>query len=48
MAPPLQSLHARCENREVGVIEWSEEQQMVRAAVRDFVEKELVPVHREL
>ncbi len=30
------------------MIEWSEEQQMVRAAVRDFVEKELVPVHREL
>jgi alkylation response protein AidB-like acyl-CoA dehydrogenase len=30
------------------VIEWSEEQQMVRAAVRDFIEKELVPHHREL
>jgi acyl-CoA dehydrogenase len=30
------------------VIEWSDEQQMVRAAVRDFIEKELVPHHREL
>jgi alkylation response protein AidB-like acyl-CoA dehydrogenase len=30
------------------VIEWSEEQQMVRAAVRDFIEKEVVPHHREL
>ena len=30
------------------MIEWSEEQQMVRAAVRDFIEKELVPHHREL
>jgi acyl-CoA dehydrogenase len=29
------------------VIEWSDEQQMVRAAVRDFIEKELVPHHRE-
>ena len=30
------------------MIEWSDEQQMVRAAVRDFLEKELVPHHREL
>ena len=30
------------------MIEWSDEQQMVRAAVRDFIEKELVPHHREL
>ncbi|HKY65092.1 MAG TPA: acyl-CoA dehydrogenase family protein [Acidimicrobiales bacterium] len=30
------------------MIEWSEEQQMVRTAVRDFIEKELVPHHREL
>src|SRR5919106_2643869 len=30
------------------VIEWTDEQQMVRAAVRDFIEKELVPQHREL
>jgi alkylation response protein AidB-like acyl-CoA dehydrogenase len=30
------------------VIEWSDEQQMVRATVRDFIEKELVPHHREL
>jgi alkylation response protein AidB-like acyl-CoA dehydrogenase len=30
------------------VIEWSDEQQMVRAAVRDFIEKEVVPHHREL
>jgi len=30
------------------VLEWSEEQQMVRAAVRDFIEKEVVPHHREL
>src|SRR5262245_3703123 len=30
------------------VIEWTDEQQMVRAAVRDFIEKELVPHHREL
>ena len=29
------------------MIEWSDEQQMVRAAVRDFIEKELVPHHRE-
>ena len=28
--------------------EWTEEQEMVRAAVRDFLEKELVPHHREL
>jgi acyl-CoA dehydrogenase len=33
---------------EVVVIEWSDEQQMVRAAVRDFIEKEVVPHHREL
>ena len=31
-----------------GVIEWTDEQQMVRAAVRDFIEKELVPHHRDL
>jgi alkylation response protein AidB-like acyl-CoA dehydrogenase len=30
------------------VIEWSDEQQMVRTAVRDFIEKEIVPHHREL
>jgi alkylation response protein AidB-like acyl-CoA dehydrogenase len=30
------------------VYEWTEEQEMVRAAVRDFLEKELVPHHREL
>jgi acyl-CoA dehydrogenase len=42
-------LHAWCENLgEVAVIEWSEEQQMVRTAVRDFIEKEVVPNHREL
>ncbi|MBN2623341.1 MAG: acyl-CoA dehydrogenase family protein, partial [Acidimicrobiales bacterium] len=47
--PPLQSLHGRCENLgRVAVIEWSDEQQMVRATVRDFIEKELVPHHREL
>jgi acyl-CoA dehydrogenase len=50
-------LHDPCENplyaerrarNEVAVIEWSDEQQMVRAAVRDFIEKEIVPLHREL
>ena len=30
------------------MIEWSDEQQMVRAAVRDFIEKEVVPHHRDL
>ncbi|MGH9250893.1 MAG: acyl-CoA dehydrogenase family protein, partial [Acidimicrobiales bacterium] len=30
------------------MIEWNDEQQMVRAAVRDFIEKELVPHHRDL
>ncbi|MGH9289314.1 MAG: acyl-CoA dehydrogenase family protein, partial [Acidimicrobiales bacterium] len=30
------------------MIEWTDEQQMVRAAVRDFIEKELVPHHRDL
>ncbi|HEV7761806.1 MAG TPA: acyl-CoA dehydrogenase family protein [Acidimicrobiales bacterium] len=30
------------------MFEWSEEQQMVRAVVRDFIEKELIPHHREL
>jgi alkylation response protein AidB-like acyl-CoA dehydrogenase len=30
------------------VFEWSEEQQMVRTAVRDFIDKEVVPHHREL
>jgi acyl-CoA dehydrogenase len=30
------------------VIEWTDEQEMVRGAVRDFIEKELVPHHREL
>ena len=30
------------------MIEWSDEQQMVRATVRDFIDKELVPHHREL
>jgi alkylation response protein AidB-like acyl-CoA dehydrogenase len=28
--------------------EWSDEQQMIRKAVRDFIERELVPIHREL
>ena len=28
--------------------EWSDEQQMVQTAVRDFIAKELVPHHREL
>jgi acyl-CoA dehydrogenase len=46
-------LHPRCENlypdrSEVAVIEWSDEQQMVRTAVRDFIAKEVVPHHREL
>jgi alkylation response protein AidB-like acyl-CoA dehydrogenase len=30
------------------VIDWSDEQQMVRKAVRDFIERELVPHHRDL
>ncbi|MGH9232516.1 MAG: acyl-CoA dehydrogenase family protein [Acidimicrobiales bacterium] len=30
------------------MIEWSDEQQMVQAAVRDFIDKEVVPHHREL
>jgi acyl-CoA dehydrogenase len=30
------------------MFEWSDEQQMVRAVVRDFIEKELIPQHREL
>ena len=30
------------------MFEWSEEQQMVRTAVRDFIAKEVVPHHREL
>jgi acyl-CoA dehydrogenase len=30
------------------VFEWSDEQQMVRTAVRDFIEKEVVPHHRDL
>jgi alkylation response protein AidB-like acyl-CoA dehydrogenase len=30
------------------VIEWSDEQRMVQAAVRDFIDKEVVPVHRDL
>jgi hypothetical protein len=30
------------------MFEWSDEQQMVRAAVRDFIDKEVVPHHREL
>jgi acyl-CoA dehydrogenase len=33
---------------EVTVIDWSDEQQMVRTAVRDFIAKEVVPHHREL
>ena len=28
--------------------EWSDEQQMIRTAVRDFIERELVPIHDEL
>ena len=30
------------------MIEWSDEQRMVQAAVRDFIAKEVVPVHRDL
>jgi alkylation response protein AidB-like acyl-CoA dehydrogenase len=30
------------------MFEWSDEQQMVRAVVRDFIQKEVVPHHREL
>ena len=30
------------------MIDWSDEQQMVRTAVRDFIAKEVVPHHREL
>jgi acyl-CoA dehydrogenase len=30
------------------VFEWSDEQDMVRGAVRDFIEKEVVPHHRDL
>lgn len=30
------------------MFEWSDEQQMVRTAVRDFIAKEIVPHHREL
>src|SRR5215216_846694 len=46
---PIGSLHGRCGSPgRTAVIEWSDEQQMVRAAVRDFIEKELVPHHREL
>jgi alkylation response protein AidB-like acyl-CoA dehydrogenase len=30
------------------VFEWTDEQEMVRTAVRDFVEKQVVPHHREL
>ena len=30
------------------MIEWSDEQRMVQAAVRDFIDKEVVPVHRDL
>jgi alkylation response protein AidB-like acyl-CoA dehydrogenase len=30
------------------MFEWSEEQEMVRTAVRDFIQKEVVPHHREL
>ena len=30
------------------MFEWSDEQQMVRAAVRDFISKEIVPHHRDL
>ena len=30
------------------MFEWTEEQQMVRTAVRDFIERELVPVHEQL
>lgn len=30
------------------MFQWSDEQQMVRAAVRDFIAKEVVPHHREL
>jgi alkylation response protein AidB-like acyl-CoA dehydrogenase len=36
--------------RYVGVLvfQWSDEQEMVRTAVRDFIEKEVVPHHRDL
>ena len=30
------------------MFEWSEEQQMIRGAVREFVQKEIVPLHHEL
>jgi alkylation response protein AidB-like acyl-CoA dehydrogenase len=30
------------------MFEWSDEQQMIRTAVRDFIERELVPVHHDL
>jgi alkylation response protein AidB-like acyl-CoA dehydrogenase len=30
------------------VFEWSDEQQMLRDAVRQFIEKEIVPIHEEL
>jgi alkylation response protein AidB-like acyl-CoA dehydrogenase len=30
------------------MFEWSDEHQMIRTAVRDFIERELVPVHDEL
>jgi alkylation response protein AidB-like acyl-CoA dehydrogenase len=41
-------LQRQCEKVEARMFEWSEEQQMVRAVVRDFVAKEVVPHHREL
>src|SRR5262245_33883213 len=48
--PPTRMVVARTvrEPREVPVIEWSDEQRMVQAAVRDFIAKEVVPHHREL
>jgi alkylation response protein AidB-like acyl-CoA dehydrogenase len=33
---------------EAVVFEWTDEQEMVRAAVRDFVDKEVVPHHKDL
>ena len=30
------------------MIDWSDEQQMLREAVRQFIEKEIVPIHDDL
>jgi acyl-CoA dehydrogenase len=42
------SLHLSCDKWGSPVFEWSDEQEMVRTAVRDFIEKEVVPHHRDL